>query len=126
MEERMKHVTTHDGQVRFCYTWPLDKRIEESQRMVMSIPAGEMLERGGDEDLFICDALREAQEELTRLRAALEHEAESHEALALVSDDLARDTVPLLAQYHREHAAVLRGALAGKGEEQAKGAPNDR
>jgi hypothetical protein len=69
----MTHSKLPDGRVRFNYSWSLSKRLEESIRMVsemarvgrgpkMSIPAGDRLELGGDEDIFICDALREAKE----------------------------------------------------------------
>jgi hypothetical protein len=46
---------------------------------------------------------------LVRLRSALEAEAASHDLLAPLN--------PLLTKYHREHAAVLRGALDGKTED---------
>ena len=51
------------------------------------------------------------------LRAALEAEAASHDALAAIGG--IREPQGL-ARYHREHAAVLRGALAGKTEEQVR------
>jgi hypothetical protein len=56
--------------------------------------------------------IRALEEVIASLRAAIEAEAASH--------DLHVPENALLARYHREHAAVLRGALAGKGEERVR------
>jgi hypothetical protein len=82
----MTHEIDEKGIVKFNYTWPLSKRIEESLAIVanvastgrhlkMSIPAGSMLERGGDEDILICDALRDAKETLEAAERAFAEQA---------------------------------------------------
>jgi hypothetical protein len=69
----VKHHQDEKGIVRFEYKWSLERRIDEAIKAVcemaskgrgprMSIPAGDMLERGGDEDILIVDALRECKD----------------------------------------------------------------
>jgi hypothetical protein len=55
------------------------------------------------------------EEVICRLRAVLEAEAVSHDRLE--AGDMLIGGPANLRRYHREHAAVLRGALAGKDEE---------
>ena len=72
------------GSEGFKYDEPLTERLSKSQGMIgkmcsehrpprMSIPAGMDILYGGDEDLYITDALRDAVDRITELEAEVEH-----------------------------------------------------
>ena len=73
------------GSEGFKYNESLTERLSKSRGMIgkmcsehrpprMSIPAGMDIHYGGDEDLYICDALREAADRITELEAALQRD----------------------------------------------------